>query len=97
MIDVNGNPYPQMVTAMQLMHNVVADEVGDNGPICDSWATGTSGVSCTANMPESTASPLAIVTTSCRLAPSAAVTFSEGSMPPGGHQAIPTPDGGFPP
>ena len=38
MIDVNGNPYPQMVAAVQLMHNVVADETGDSGPICDSWA-----------------------------------------------------------
>ena len=64
MIDVNGTPYPQMVTAMQLMHNVVADEVGDNGAICDSWANGSSGVSCTANMPESTTSPLSIVTSS---------------------------------
>jgi hypothetical protein len=64
MIDVNGNPYPDMVAAMQLMHNVVADQTGDNGPVCDSWATGSSGVTCTANMPSSTASPLTIVTTS---------------------------------
>ena len=64
MIDVNGNPYLDMVSAMQLMHNVIADQVGDNGPICDSWATGASGVSCTADMPSSTASPLTIVTTS---------------------------------
>ena len=65
MIDVNGTPYPQMVTAMQLMHTVVADEVGDNGAVCDSWATGSSGVSCTASMPASTtAAPLSIVTSS---------------------------------
>ena len=63
MIDVNGNPYPTMVAAMQLMHNVVADQAGDNGPICDSWATSSSGIACTANMPSSTASPLTIVTT----------------------------------
>ena len=54
MIDVNGNPYPTMVSAMQLMHNVVADQAGDNGPVCDSWAAGSSGVTCTATMPSST-------------------------------------------
>ncbi len=63
MIDVNGNPYPTMVAAMQLMHNVVADQAGDNGPNCDSWATNSSVVTCTANMPSSTPSPLTIVTT----------------------------------
>jgi large repetitive protein len=52
-----------MVAAMQLMHNVVADEAGDSGPVCDSWATGSSGVTCTADMPSSTSSPLTIVTT----------------------------------
>jgi hypothetical protein len=64
MINVDGDPYPQMVAAVQLMHNVVADEDGDSGPVCDSWASGSTGVSCTANMPSSTASPLSIVTTS---------------------------------
>jgi hypothetical protein len=49
---------------MQLMHNTVADETGDNGPVCDSWATSSAGVTCTANMPSLTASPLTIVTTS---------------------------------
>ena len=63
MIDVNGTPYPTMVAAMQLMHNVVADQAGDNGPNCDSWATNSSVVTCTANMPSSTPSPLTIVTT----------------------------------
>ena len=64
MINVNGAPYPQMVAAVQLMHNVVADETGDSGPICDSWAAGSAGTSCTANMPSSTTSPLTVVTTS---------------------------------
>jgi hypothetical protein len=63
MIDVDGNPYPTMVAATGLMHNVIADETGDSGPICDSWAVGTSGLECTANMPSSTAFPLSIVTT----------------------------------
>jgi hypothetical protein len=64
MIDVNGNPYPTMVAAMQLMHNTVADETGDNGPVCDSWAAGSSGVECTADMPTPATTPLSIVTTS---------------------------------
>ena len=64
MIDVHGNPYPTMVAAMQLMHNTVADETGDNGPVCDSWATGSSGVACTADMPSPATTPLTIVTTS---------------------------------
>ena len=64
MVNVNGTPYPQMVSAVQLMHNVAADEAGDAGPMCDSWAAGSSGASCTANMPSSTTSPLTIVTTS---------------------------------
>jgi Putative Ig domain/Bacterial Ig domain len=62
MLDVNGNPYPTMASAMQLMHNVIADRTGDNGPVCDSWATGASGVACTATMPSATTSPLTIVT-----------------------------------
>ena len=68
MVDVTGNPYPTMVPAMQLMHNVAADLRGDNGPVCDSWTTGTSGTACTATMPTSTASPLTIVTTSLQAA-----------------------------
>ena len=64
MVDVNGNPYPTMNAAALLMHNVIADETGDNGPVCDSWATGSSGVQCTAYMPSSASSPLTIVTIS---------------------------------
>jgi hypothetical protein len=64
MIDVDGTPYPEMVSATQMMHGVIADETGDSGSVCDSWTTNGSGVSCTANMPSSTASPLTIVTTS---------------------------------
>ncbi len=63
MIDINGNPYPTMVAAMQLMHNVIADRTGDSGPVCDSWAPGSSGPTCTATMPSATTAPLTIVTT----------------------------------
>jgi hypothetical protein len=64
MIDVNGNPYPDMVSAVQMMHSVVADEYGDSGPICDSWASTGSGVTCDAYMPAQSTFPLNIVTTS---------------------------------
>ena len=88
MIDINGNPYPTMVAAMQLMHNTVADQVGDNGPVCDSWATGGSGVSCTANMPSSTTTPLTIVTTSL---PSGNVGSSYNDLSGGVYAAGGTP------
>jgi hypothetical protein len=65
LIDVNGNPYPDIVSAVQMMHQVVADNALDSGPICDSWANTGSGVTCTAYMPTpSTTYPLNIVTTS---------------------------------
>ena len=64
MVNVDGVPYQPMVSAMELMHGVVANETGDSGPVCDSWAASSSGATCTANMPSSTPSPLTIVTTS---------------------------------
>ena len=64
MVNVGGVPYAPMVGAMQLMHNVAADLAGDNGPVCDSWSTSSDGVTCTANMPSPTVTPLTIVTTS---------------------------------
>jgi hypothetical protein len=64
MIDVNGNPYPTMVSAVSMMHAVVADEDLDSGPICDSWTNTGSGVSCDAYMPAQSTFPLNIVTTS---------------------------------
>ena len=64
MVDVNGNPYTDLVSGVQLMHSVAAHQYLDSGPICDSWATAGSGVTCTAYMPSSSSSPLTIVTTS---------------------------------
>ena len=91
MIDVNGNPYPQMVSAVQLMHNVVADETEDSGPICDSWAIESTGVSCTANMPSSTTSPLSIVTTSLPAGTVGTSYFFGGSTPQAERPAMHTP------
>ncbi|HEX3980726.1 MAG TPA: Ig domain-containing protein, partial [Acidimicrobiales bacterium] len=64
LIDVNGNPYTDLVSGVQLLHNTVADRKLDSGPICDSWATSGSGVTCTANMPSATSEPLTMLTTS---------------------------------
>ena len=50
-----------MVAAVQLMHNVIADETGDSGQVCF-WASSSSGVACTATMPSPTTSPLTVVT-----------------------------------
>jgi hypothetical protein len=63
MIDVNGNPYTDMVTAVQMMHNVIASEEGETGSVCDSWATSNSKVICTSHMAAQSAGvPLNIVT-----------------------------------
>ncbi len=62
MVNVDGASYPTMVAAVQLMHNVIADETGDSGQVCDSWASSSSGVACTATMPSPTTSPLTVVT-----------------------------------
>jgi hypothetical protein len=64
LVDVNGNPYTGLVAGTQLMHNTVADQKLDSGPVCDSWANSASGVTCTAYMPTSTSSPLTMVTSS---------------------------------
>ncbi|MGD0311141.1 MAG: Ig domain-containing protein [Acidimicrobiales bacterium] len=64
LVDVNGNPYTDLVAGTQLMHNTVADQKLDSGPICDSWANSGSGVTCTAYMPTPTSTPLTMVTTS---------------------------------
>jgi hypothetical protein len=84
MIDVNGNPYPDMVSAMELMHGVVADEVHDSGGICDSWASSGSGVTCTAYMPASTSEPLTMVTTSLANGQVGSSYYMEGVYAAGG-------------
>jgi hypothetical protein len=63
MINVDGVPYTGMVAAVQEMHNVIAQEDGESGSVCDSWANDGSGVTCTSTMAaQSTAVPLNIVT-----------------------------------
>lgn len=64
MVDVNGHPYPEVASAAQMMHGVIAHQRLDSGPVCDSWANTGSGVTCTAYMPTSPSFPMTIVTNS---------------------------------
>jgi hypothetical protein len=84
MIDVNGNPYPDMVSAVEMMHNVVADEDLDSGPICDSWTNTGSGVTCDAYMPAQSTVPLNIVTTSLSTGTVGSSYFFGGAYAAGG-------------
>lgn len=84
MVDVNGNPYPDMVSSMELMHGVVVDEVHDSGSVCDSWANSGSGVTCTAYMPSSSSQPLTIVTTSLPSDRVGSIYYMEGVYAAGG-------------
>jgi hypothetical protein len=87
MVDVNGNPYPEMVSAMELMHGVVAHEVGDSGTVCDSWATSGSTTTCTASMPAATGQPLTMVTTSLPKGKVNSLYYMEGVYAAGGTPA----------
>jgi hypothetical protein len=68
MVDVNDQPYPTMTAAMQFMHSLTAqNRLNPTGPACDSWATGPSGVTCTATVaanPPFSSYPVTIVTRS---------------------------------
>jgi hypothetical protein len=66
MVNVVDQPYPTMTAAMQFMHSMTApNRLAPSGTPCDSWATGSAGVTCTASMPPSTpfsSYPLSVVT-----------------------------------
>lgn len=51
LINVDGQPYTPLVDQMSVMHSIAPDRLVTTGPTCDSWADGTSGVTCTATMP----------------------------------------------
>lgn len=64
MVNVEDQPYPTMVSAMELMHSIIApNRLEQTGPVCDSWANGPSGVTCDAYMPQASY-PVTIVTDS---------------------------------
>jgi hypothetical protein len=51
LVDVENQPYDELVTQMELMHSIAPDRLVQSGPMCDAWAQGESAVVCTATMP----------------------------------------------
>ena len=47
-VDVENQPYQDLVTQMEIMHSIAPDRIGQTGPSCDSWADTSTGVTCTA-------------------------------------------------
>jgi len=100
LVDVENQPYDELVTQMETMHSIAPDRLVQSGPLCDAWAAGRSGVVCTATMPSVTY-PLAVFTTALADGtqgrsyrdeviadggrPRYTYTIQEGSLPPGLH------------
>ena len=61
-VDVENQPYQELVTQMEIIHSIAPDRIGQTAPSCDSWADTSTGVQCTAYMPEESY-PLSIFTT----------------------------------
>ena len=51
LVNVEDQPYQPLVDQMAVMHSIAPDRLVQTGPTCDSWADGTTGVTCTATMP----------------------------------------------
>lgn len=51
LVDVENQPYSDLVSQMQILHSMARDRLTGIGPICDAWARRPSGVVCTATMP----------------------------------------------
>ena len=62
LVDVENQPYGDLVTQMEIMHSIAPDRLALSGTMCDAWAKAESGVVCTATMPRVTY-PLALVGT----------------------------------
>lgn len=60
-VNVENQPYENLVTQMEIMHSVAPDRVVSPGPTCDSWAEAAGGVTCDATMPAASY-PLSIFT-----------------------------------
>ena len=61
-VDVENQPYADLVKQMEILHSIAPDRVDETGPRCDSWAEGTDGVTCTAEVTPTTY-PVSILTT----------------------------------
>ena len=51
LVNVENQPYDELVTQMETVHSIAPDRLVGSGPMCDAWAQGDSGVVCTATMP----------------------------------------------
>ena len=61
-MNVENQPYQDLVTQMEIMHSIAPDRLDQTGPSCDSWANTSTGVTCTAYLPKETY-PLSIFST----------------------------------
>jgi agarase len=98
LVNVENQPYEDLVTQMEIMHSIAPDRLDQSGPTCDAWADGANGVVCTATMPQVTYS-LAIFGTTLATGyknkrysgdvvagggtPHYTYTIQQGSLPPG--------------
>lgn len=62
-VDVENQPYADLVKQMEILHSIAPDRVDETGPRCDSWAEGADGETCTAEVTPTTY-PVSILTTS---------------------------------
>lgn len=60
-VNVENQPYQDLVGQMQILHSIAPDRVAQTGPACDSWSATSTGVACTAYMPQESY-PLSIFT-----------------------------------
>jgi hypothetical protein len=51
LVDVEDQPYEDLVTQMSMMHSIAPDRRVASGPMCDAWVDSANGVICTATMP----------------------------------------------
>lgn len=86
LVNVNDQPYTNLTNEMALMHSIAPDRVLQTGPVCDSWARGPSGVTCTAYMPK-VSFPLSIVDVSLPAATDGSGYFNGGVFAGGGKPA----------
>ena len=61
-VDVENQPYQDLVTQMQILHSIAPDRIDQSGPVCDSWSDTATGVACTAYIPQESY-PLSIFST----------------------------------
>jgi hypothetical protein len=52
LVDVENQPYDDLVTQMEILHSIAPDRRVQSGPLCDGWAASDSGAVCTATMPQ---------------------------------------------